>query len=268
MPAQQAVPIPSDSETTFPVLLCLLGSFLLLKAGQPVAVRRGGKTEALLSHLGLQVGAGVSRDTLLHLLWPTSPGALASQALHSLVHSLHKLIGDALSGNAPVVHHEGSYRLNTQAGVVVDVAHFDALARAGDQQVHTGDEGAAIHTYSGAINLYRGDLCLAADVHTLIERERLRARYLTLLARVANYHYGVCNFDACLDHAWRLLACDPCREDAHRLVMRCNVRQGQRAEALHHYRLCVDILQAEFNAAPEASTTALFDQIRLDPDSI
>ena len=98
-----------------------------------------------------------------------------------------------------------------------------------------------------------------------MERERLRARYLTLLAHLADYHYGAGNHEVCLDYAWRLLACDPCREDAHRLIMRCYVRQGERAEALRHYRLCVDILRAEFKAAPEAATTTLFEQIRLDP---
>jgi DNA-binding SARP family transcriptional activator len=265
---QQAVSMPSGNETTFPVLICLLGSFLLLKAGHPVALRPGGKSEALLSHLSLQVRDGIPRDTLLHLLWPTSNTTLASQALHSLVYSLHKLIGDALSGKALVVHHEGGYQLNTEAGVMVDVALFDALVRAGDQQCHTGAKAAAIHAYNDAIGLYRGDLCLSTDTHTVIERERLRARYLTLLAYLADYHYDVCNFSACLEYAWRLLACDPCREDAHRLVMRCNVRQGKRAEALHHYRMCVDILRAEFDAAPEVSTTALFEQIRLNPGSI
>jgi DNA-binding SARP family transcriptional activator len=67
---------------------------------------------------------------------------------------------------------------------------------------------------------------------------------------------------------WRLLADDPCREDAHRLAMRCYMQRGQRAMALHQYHVCVDILRMEFDASPEAATTALFDQIRLQPESI
>jgi DNA-binding SARP family transcriptional activator len=85
---------------------------------------------------------------------------------------------------------------------------------------------------------------------------------------LADYHYGEAAYIACQDYAWRLLGCDPCREDAHRMLMRCYVRQGERAEALRHYRLCVDILRAEFEAAPETVTTTLFEQIRLDPGSI
>ena len=68
--------------------------------------------------------------------------------------------------------------------------------------------------------------------------------------------------------AGRLLDGDPCREDAHRLVMRCHVRRGERAQALRHYLLCQQILRAEFDAAPEPATDALFEQARLDPSTI
>jgi DNA-binding SARP family transcriptional activator len=71
-----------------------------------------------------------------------------------------------------------------------------------------------------------------------------------------------------MEYAWRLLSSDPCREDAHRMVMRCHVRLGRRAEALHHYHVCATILRAEFGVAPEEATMALFEQIRRDPGSI
>lgn len=264
----QAFLVSSGDETTFPLMICLLGSFQLLKAGRPVLLRQGGKSEALLSHLSLQTQHGIAREKILQLLWPTSNTTLAGQALHSLVYSLHKLTGDALGGDAPVVRCEGGYRLNSEAGVGVDVARFDILANRGDQSNQIGDQAAAIRAYSGAVDLYRGELYLDIDIYTIVERERLRVRYLTLLAHLADYHFEMQNYDACLEYGWRLLACDPCREDSHRLVMRCDVRQGKRAAALHQYRVCVSILRNEFNAAPEPSTTALFEQIRLDPGSV
>jgi LuxR family maltose regulon positive regulatory protein len=260
--------LPGGDEAHCPILICLLGNFLLLKAGQPIVLRNGGKTKALLGHLGLEQEHGLPRDTLLQLLWPMGDTALASQSLHSLVYSLHKLVGDALDGAAPVYHDEGGYRLNLAAGVGVDVTRFDALIKAGDQQARTGDLATASQTYRGAVELYRGDLCLDTDVQTRVERERLRTRYLTLLAQLADYHYSAGEYTASLEYAWRLLGRDPCREDARRLVMQCHVRQGQRAEALHQYRVCVATLRLEFDAAPETATTTLFEQIRLDPGSI
>lgn len=265
---QPILSLPFADEASWPILICLLGSFRLLKAGQPVVLRGGGKTESLLGHLGLQDSHRSPRETLLQRLWPSSDTALACKSLHSLVYSLHKLVGDAIGGAAPVLHDEGYYRLNVEVGIGVDVASFDALVKAGDQHISAGDLAPAASAYSCAVGLYRGDLCIGTDVQALLERERLRARYLTLLAHLADYHYGECAYVACQNYAWRLLGCDPCREDAHRMMMRCYVRQGERAEALRHYRLCVDVLSAEFEAAPETATTRLFEQIRLDPGSI
>jgi hypothetical protein len=53
---------PMEDDTTWPVLICVLGPFQLLKAGRLVEVRRGGKTEALLSGLALAGTHGSSRD--------------------------------------------------------------------------------------------------------------------------------------------------------------------------------------------------------------
>jgi len=265
---QKTLSLSCVDETHWPILICLFGNFCLLKAGQPVVLRHGGKTEAMLSLLGLHHEHCIPRETLLQLLWPAHDTALANQSLHSVVYSLHKLIGDAIGDAAPVFHNEGCYRLNVAAGVAVDVACFNMLAKTGDQQLRAGDLAAAAISYQRAVVLYRGDLCVGTDVQALVAREHLRARHLSLLVHLADYYYETCEYTSCFEYAWRLLSLDPCREDAHRLVMRCYIRQGERAGALRHYRLCVDILHAEFAATPETATTLLFEQIRLDPGSI
>jgi DNA-binding SARP family transcriptional activator len=150
----------------------------------------------------------------------------------------------------------------------VDVACFDAWADAGDQQVRAGDLACAATSYRQSVSLYRGDLAVETDVGSVLERERLRSRFLSLLAYLADERYRAGDYDACLALAWRLLGHDPCREDAHRVVMRCYVRLGERAAALRHYHVSERILHTEFDAAPEPATTALFDQIRIQPTSI
>jgi DNA-binding SARP family transcriptional activator len=248
-------------------LICLLGDFLLLKDGQPITVRSGGKAEALLCLLGLRYGQRVAREALLNALWPTGDPSLAGQSLNSLVYSLNKQLGDAL-GAGLVLHTDGYYRLNAEAGVGVDIACFDALACQGDQRARAGDLTEAAECYCRATAWYRGDLWSGCELQAVIERERLRACYLTLLARLADYSYAQGDYTACLDYTRRLLASDPCREDGHRLAMRCYVRLGERAQALRQYRLCADILRAEFDTLPEPATLALYDQARLDPASI
>jgi DNA-binding SARP family transcriptional activator len=64
----------------------------------------GAKTEALLLSLALEESRGVCRERLLSQHWPDSEPSLAAQSLHSLLHSLHRLLGDAIAGAPPVVH--------------------------------------------------------------------------------------------------------------------------------------------------------------------
>jgi len=251
-----------------PILICLFGGFRLLKDGQSVAVRGGGKTEEMLYNLALRHGHPIPRDSLLCLLWPDVDVGLAGQALHSLVHSLHKQLGRAIQGAAPVVFQDGRYQLNTTAGVQTDLTQFESLASAGDRRVRAGDWSAATACYGVAVRLYCGDLDGAADIYAVVQRERLRAMYLGMLARLADHHYTLEDYAACLHFAIALLECDPCREDAHRLAMRCYVRRGERAQAFRQFRLCEQALRSEFDAVPETATSDLFDQLRLYPSSL
>jgi DNA-binding SARP family transcriptional activator len=255
-------------ESDAPVLICLLGKFRLFKAGRPVALRGGGKTEELLSALALRLKTGLRRESLLATLWPDRNGSVAGQSLNTLVYSLRRLLGNGIGGSALVLYVNGWYRLNSEAGVVVDMALFEDLVNEGDRRQRAGDGAAAARQYERALAVYSGELVADADLSALIERERLRNMHLTVLARLADRHFADADYPACLENALRLLACDPCREDAHRLVMRCRVRLGERAQALRQYRLCEDILRLEFGAVPEPATTAMFEAVRLDPSSV
>jgi hypothetical protein len=63
-------------------------------------------------------------------------------------------------------------------------------------------------------------------VGSVLEREHLRARFLSLLGYLADYQYHAGDYSACLEQAWCLLSHDPCREDAHRVVMCCHVQHS------------------------------------------
>src|SRR5881409_286789 len=131
-----------SDEAPWPVLVGLLGNFRLFQLEQPMTIYHGGKIEALLGYLGLQHGRRVPRENILNLLWPTGEPAQARRSLNTLISNLHKLLGPALHGAAPVVHEEGYYRLNTEAGVGVDIDCFDALVSEGDEHIRAADHDA------------------------------------------------------------------------------------------------------------------------------
>lgn len=250
------------------ILVCLLGSVRLLKDGESIPLRPGGKTESLLAALALRAEQGVSRASLIDRIWSESDGSLAAQSLHSLVYSLHRRLGDRIGGSPPIVFSEGRYLLNLAAGVDVDTRQFERLVAGGDRVRGRGDSVAAEAAYGAAIRLYQGDVGCALDAHDVIERERLRSLQLNVLATLSEGAYERRQYADCLDLTMRLLAVDPCREDAHRLAMRCYVRDGERAQAFRQYRLCEGVLRAEFDTTPEPETRELFDLIRLAPDTV
>jgi DNA-binding SARP family transcriptional activator len=256
---------PGSAFQAPPVEVCLLGSFRVLKQGALVALRQGGKGEQLLGQLALRSPDGMLREALIGQLWPDTETALATQSLNTLVYSMHRLLGDALDGRPPVLAHAGQYLLNAGAGVGVDVNAFDTAARDGDRLSGLGDRTGAIAAYRGAVAFYAGDLAFGSDILALVERERLRSRYLLILARLADAHFDSSEFDRALEYALDLLSHDPCREDAHRMAMRCYVRLGVRSQALRQYRACRDVLAMEFEAVPERATESLYELIRLDP---
>jgi DNA-binding SARP family transcriptional activator len=265
---QPQSPTLAETHQASAILICLLGSFRLLHQDQQLDFMIAGKAMALLSTLALHLESGVPREALLETLWPEQDVSQSTVSLNSLVYSLHRRLRDDAQDATAVVYANGSYYLNRKAGFNTDIACFDALVDRGNWLVSAGRESAAFDAYRQAIGFYRGDLSAGSDVYAVIERERLRARFLTVLARLADCAYRDGDFLAAMDYALRLLAFDPCREDAHRMVMRAHVHRGERAQALRQYRLCENVLRREFDAPPEATTTELFDQIRVDPASV
>jgi DNA-binding SARP family transcriptional activator len=260
--------VPVFEDLSWPVMICLLGEFRLMNGGEALPVHGRGKSSELLRLLGLKYNTCVRREVLLDRLWPESSPDLAAQSLNSLVYSLHKQLGEHLNGSAPVVYCDGFYRLNLQAGIGVDVIAFDRLARQSERAAQEGDLASAAEIARRAIAFYQGDLSDGADFSVTLELERLRSLFLTMLARLADYHFSIQDYASCLEYAHRLLEWDHCREDAHRMIMRCHVRRGERSAALRHYQLCQTILQTEFEAVPEPLTNALYDQIRTEPQCV
>ncbi|OBB09183.1 hypothetical protein A5731_09835 [Mycolicibacterium conceptionense] len=250
------------------VALRVLGPFQVCKWGRPIPLRSGGKAEKLLSSLAIRHRCGIGREALIETIWPDSPPELSTQCLNTLIHGLKTQFADALAGQAPVVHQHGHYVLNLDGGLKVDSLEFESAVDTGHRLLSTGATEAAIEAYERAVNFYRGDLSSESGIAGLLERERLRTVCLATLARLADAHFELANYEQALAYAARLLEVDPCREDAHRMTMRACVRMGARSQALRQYSVCRRLLADEFDAVPEPATEQLFAVIRTDPGAI
>src|SRR6476646_5964551 len=102
------------------VLIRLLGPFQILKMGQPVSMRCGGKTEQLTSCLALHPRVGVHRATLVEQIWPHVPRTLAGQSLNTLMLSIKAQLTDKLAGGPQTATTENDATADLPAVVKVD----------------------------------------------------------------------------------------------------------------------------------------------------
>ena len=243
-------------------LVCLFGGFHFLRNGQPLDLFAAGKAMTLLSELALRLDYGAKREELLETLWPEQDVVQANASLNSLIYSLQRRLRGAFQQAPALVYTNGRYLFNKEAGVSTDVALFDTHVERGTRLAADREDAAAARSFTFAVDLYQGDLCAGSTVYAVIERERLRGSFLHVLAWLAGRAHREGDADAALKYAQMLLGHDPCREDAHRLVMRILVHRGERADALRQFRVCEYLLRREFDAVPEALTSELFEQIR------
>jgi DNA-binding SARP family transcriptional activator len=250
------------------VAICALGCFKLCIDNMPLSIGSDSKLAHLLLCVALTHSHRLPRHQLLERIWPEVEPALAAQSLNSVVHSLHKLTRPLAHGTELILYESGFYQLNRSANIWIDVEQFDTYNTLARRAFAQGDAERGTAYCQQALALYQGDLCGGADFKIVLERERLRVAFLDLLASLADHYHVQSNPTEALEYLQRLLAHDPCREDAHRLAMCCYMRHGRRAQALRQYHLCCQALALEFNVQPEPATTALFEQIRLRPDSL
>lgn len=241
--------------------IALLGPPYLALPNHQVSIQ-GHKSEALLVQVAIFHRAPVARPFLLEQLWPDDDPTLTGQALSSLTSELNKLSRKVGNRVNILIYEHGYHGFNLEAGVSTDIEHFDRLRTRGLARLVQGDDQTGVQLCRQALDLYRGDLCGDENIHTVIERERLRSAMLDLLSALADHAYQSGDLPGAMAYLQRILLHEPYREDIHRQLMCCYVQMELRTRALHQYHVCERILATEFAIAPEAATNQLYEQIR------
>ena len=241
----------------------LFGPLRLRVDGSPVTGWAGQRGPSVLRFLLSRRGHACSRDELLAEFWPEVSPDAARNRLQVAVSGLRRTLQEVT--NLQVIEYaDGGYRVNPELLVDVDVERFDqaiSVARAAER---SGTTDQALAAYRDALELYGGDF--ASDVPyeqwALLPRESLRMSYIDALDRVSQIQLGMNRLDDCIATGLRMLAVDPCREDAHRLLMSCYARQGRTYQALRQYDMCCRMLRATLETGPAGETARLYHAIR------
>jgi DNA-binding SARP family transcriptional activator len=232
----------------------------------PVKVWRTRKHAALLKILLGQRGHAVPADRLIEWLWPDLPPRSGQANLYVGINLLRRVLEPELSAPADssyILTHYPGYLFDPSSGCWIDVDEFKAHISAGQAYLRQGHAALAIRAYEAAAVLYHGDY-LADDPYedwAIGPREQMREEYLDLLSELHRLYLAAGDAAAALDRAQQVLVLDPCREQAHRQVMRAYCALGRQADALRQFEHCCQTLRAELDVEPMRRTHLLYQQI-------
>ena len=199
----------------------------------------------------------------MEAFWPESSPEASRNSLNVAIHGLRRTLR-TVTDLPVVVHGGGTYRINCDLRLWLDVDEFDSRIESARRFEDAGDIDKAARDYEYVEGLYRGDF-MADDPYedwAALTRERLRLAYLDALGRLSRLYFDAGHYTACANLCQRIIEKDPCREDAHRRLMRCYSRQNQPHLALIQYRACVRALSDELGVGADPATVRLHDQIR------
>jgi DNA-binding SARP family transcriptional activator len=262
-----AAPVPSPaaqrSGAAPGLAVHLLGPLCVAVDDVPVADWPSARCRSLFGYLLTHREPWPSREVLMDVFWPESSPEASRNSLNVAIHGLRRTLR-TVTDQRVVVHGGGTYGIRPDLQLWLDVEEFESRVEHGRRREEAGDAGRATQEYEYADGLYRGDF-LADDLYeewAALIRDRLRLAHLDALSNLSNLHFSAGRYAACAALCQRITECDPCREDAHRRLMRCYSRQGQSHLALMQYRACAEALAAELGVDADPATTGLHDQIR------
>jgi DNA-binding SARP family transcriptional activator len=248
-----------------------LGGLSIQRDDDPITDFRSVKIEAMLAYLAYHQGEAISRDALMHLLWPEKDPSRAQANLRKSLSRMKKTLQPGKNDPEYALIDRNNAQLN--AGITrVDVRLYEAQLKACPQHGHNHDPQCdtciqnvtqALTLYNGAFldNFYVDDSQVFED-WLVMTRENLEQQAVRGLRLLADYHESRADYSEALRYARRLIQMDSLSEQAHRQYMRLLARRGERSAALAHYRDMRQMLLNELTIEPAPDTERLVERIR------
>ncbi|HEY3367385.1 MAG TPA: BTAD domain-containing putative transcriptional regulator [Symbiobacteriaceae bacterium] len=272
--AERGIPNP-ESHPGFTLRVRALGDFQVWRGNQEITRREWQREKArqLLQLLVTCRRRMLQKEQLIDLLWPGADPDTAARdfkvAHNALVTALEPN-RTARSGSFYILRSGTAYGLDPAVGYWLDADEFERLAGLGLALAERGQEPEAAESLRRALDLYQGDFLQDVPYEDWCseERERLQVLYLRAAEWLAQRAVREGDYEGCIRTCDRILARDPCWEEAFRLLMRSYYRLGNRAMALRTYDKCAQNLQAELGVRPMPATQQLYERIRKSAETL
>lgn len=197
-------------------------------------------------------------------LWPNASPDRLRRSFHDTLYHLRRALGRP----EWIVFEKGRYSFNRSLIYFFDAEAFETELAEVRRHAAEAPAGAIVHL-ERAVELYSGDFLddLAVEGEwALIRREELRRAYQEALLTLGRLLFAEGRYAEAADAYRKLIAHDELLEAAHRGLMRCLTRLGERGRAIRHYRDLAELLREEFGSTPAAETAALHERLRRSED--
>lgn len=252
--------------------IALLGPYRVTLDGLPVTTLATDKIRVLLAFLAVESDRAQRRESLASLLWPGDSSMAARTSLRQGLYRLRCALGDRQVSPPHLLITAKEAQLNPVGDHWLDVSEFEEKISACCAHHPNGlslcpDCVARLET---AVALYRGEFLsgfllrdsFSFDWWQMTTREDYHRQALQALVWLTDHYERRGDYALVGKYARRKIELDPCRESAHRRLMRVLALSGERVQAVKQYDLCSRILAQEIGAAPSAVTTQLCEQIQ------
>jgi predicted ATPase/DNA-binding SARP family transcriptional activator len=250
------------------------GADLVVRALGPLEIYREGsllvgetwtyaKPRELLLFLLSRV-RGATKDEIGEVLWPDSSSVQKRNNFHVTLHSLRKTLGSA----DWIVHVDDLYRLNPDRSIDFDAKRFMRTVR----RLRKGNEPEDQGLLESTAALYRGEFLVDQNFGewVLEWRDECQSAYLDVLQMLAVRAFDEGRIVEAMQTSEVILNHDDLREEAHRLLMICLAKKGDRSRALRQYKKLETMLRDHLDAEPDEETIALARSLRsgIDPSTL
>ena len=190
-------------------------------------------------------------------IWPDASAQQMRDRFHNTLHNLRKALGH----RNRITRARDQYEFNRELPYWYDVEAFEFEVALG-QRLAPSAPSEAIPHLQAAIELYRGPFLKDVDTAWATQtRQALDMAYLRALLTLARLHFDAGQYRAAARVYRQVIEHDEYEEAAHRGLMLCYARQGERGQAIRHYQALFKSRTEE--AMPlDPETIALFERLR------
>ncbi len=238
----------------------MFGGLVGRQRGYVISRFRTRKTADLLAYLAFYRNRAHSREEIVEILWPDSDLDSGRHSLRQALTSLRRQFEPPGTPAGSVLIADRSILRVDPAAITTDVSEFESLLGSITSDTPARDEAV---TLSSADRLYRGDLLAGSYAEWIFpERDRLAEAHRSSLMRMTVLYEQLGERQQSLDCALRLVAADPCSEEAHCAAIRLFAANGQRGDALKLSQTLVRTLWEALQERPSDAALSLIASLQ------